>query len=131
MRHPVRLPVEVISSQKFAAIFVDSEAFDEEAPAAAIDEIVERTPGFNTWQSERWPSCCGDAAAFVAPVGIDELRSEQGLESVALNYIVYEMEISGGAATRLLNSLRRDAEPTGYLFRCLHCHRYLFHMDQL
>src|SRR5437870_13445086 len=43
--------------KKFDATFVDSEAFADDAPDAAIDEIVECTPGFNTWQSESWPCC--------------------------------------------------------------------------
>ena len=37
--------------------------------------------------------------------------------------------VSGGAATRLLDSLRRDASPTAYLFRCLHCGEPQVHVD--
>jgi uncharacterized protein CbrC (UPF0167 family) len=62
--------------EKFDATFVDSEAFEEGAPEAAILEISERTPGFNAWQSERWPSCCGEPGAFVAPAGIKEIREQ-------------------------------------------------------
>jgi uncharacterized protein CbrC (UPF0167 family) len=116
--------------QKFDAIFVDSEAFSDDAPEAAVEEIIERTPGFCAWQSEVWPSCCGDAAAFLMPAGIEELRSRQDLEGLAMTYIVQEMQISGGAASRLLNSLNRDSGPTAYLFQCLHCGRHLFHIDQ-
>src|SRR5205823_9931792 len=84
--------------KKFDATFVDSEAFADDAPDAAIDEIVERTPGFNTWQSESWPCCCGDAAAFLTPAGIAELRSQPDMEGYAMGHIVHEMHISGGAA---------------------------------
>jgi uncharacterized protein CbrC (UPF0167 family) len=115
--------------KKFDAVFVDSEGLDDDAPEEAIGEITERTPGFSSFQSERWPGCCGDAAAFVAPAGIAELRAEPGLEGEALSYIVYEMGISGGAATRLLQSLNRDKGPTAYLFRCLRCEKRLFHID--
>jgi|SRR5262245_7376294 len=116
--------------KKFDAIFVDTEAFDDDAPAAAVDEITERTPGFNSFQSEAWPACCGDGTAFLAPAGIQNLREQPDLEGLALNHIIYEMGISGGAATRLLNSLQRDRGPTAYVFQCLHCRKYLFHIDQ-
>ncbi len=115
--------------KKFDATFVDYEAFDGEVPEAAAEEITERTPGFNSFQTEVWPGCCDDATAFLMPAGIKELREQSDLESLALNHIIYEMEISGGAATRLLNSLHRDTGPTAYLFRCLHCHKHHFHID--
>ena len=116
---------------KFDATFVDGEAFAVETPDAAVCEITARTPGFNTWQGEKWPCCCGDAAAFVGPAGIQELRATPELEGLALNHIFYEMGISGGAARRYLESLHRDAGPTAYVFRCLACGGNLFHMDNL
>ena len=115
----------------YGVTFVDSEAFVGDVPQVSVDEIAERTPGYHTWQGERWPSCCGDATAFVAPVGIAELRRHyREAESTALGHIVHEMEISGGAARRLLEALRRDASPTAYLFRCLRCAAYRVHVDQ-
>lgn len=117
--------------RKFDATFVDWEAFGEDVPSGVVDEIAERTPGFNSWQGEQWPSCCGDAAAFVAPAGIQELRARQEMEGSVVTYIVQEMGISGGAAMRLLNSLKKDKGPTVYVFQCLHCRRHLFHIDQL
>jgi hypothetical protein len=115
---------------KFDATFVDSEAFAEGTPASAVEEITERTPGYNAWQSEHWPMCCDDATAFLMPAGIAEIREHhREWEGAILNHIIYEMQISGGAATRLLGSLQRDAAPTAYLFRCLHCGRPHFHVD--
>jgi uncharacterized protein len=116
---------------KFDATFVDSETFGEDVPAGAMDEIAGRTPGFDSWQNGQWPGCCGDAAAFVAPAGIHELRAQQDMEGSVMTYIVQEMGISGGAAVRLLDSLRTDKGPTVYIFQCLHCGRHLFRIDQL
>jgi hypothetical protein len=119
------------ASRRFDATFVDSEAFAEGVPAAAIAEIIERTPGYSAWQSERWPACCGDAAAFIGPAGITEIRAKYpDLEGELMSYIVYQLEISGGAARRLLESLDRDRGPTGYVFRCLSCGRHLGHIDR-
>jgi uncharacterized protein CbrC (UPF0167 family) len=115
---------------KLDATFVDTEAFAEGIPESVIDEISERTPGYSSWQSEHWPACCDDATAFLAPVGIQEIREHyRELEGAVLSHIIYEMKISGGAATRLLASLQKDAGPTAYLFRCLDCEQYHFHID--
>ena len=115
----------------FAATFVDSEAFSDEVPSASVDEIIQRTPGFNAWQGETWPACCSDATAFIGPFGITELRAlDYQLEGLLMPYIVHSMQISGGAATRLLGSLDREKGPTAYLFRCLTCETPRFHIDR-
>ena len=118
--------------EKFEATFVDSEAFAETTPEAVVTEIIERTPGFNAWQSERWPECCGEAAAFVAPAGIKEIREQYPrLEGDLMMFIVHEMSISGGAARKTLESLRRDHSPTAFIFKCLHCDGYPVYVDYL
>ena len=117
--------------RKFSATFVDTEAFAENTPEAAVAEISQRTPGYNSWQDERWPGCCGDATAFIGPMGIREIREGyRELEGLVLNHIIYEVGISGGAATRLLQTLHREKGPTAYLFRCLACGNHHFHIDQ-
>jgi uncharacterized protein CbrC (UPF0167 family) len=37
----------------------------DEVPGRALDEITERTPGFNGWEQEHWLYHCADGAAFV------------------------------------------------------------------
>jgi hypothetical protein len=116
--------------KKFDATFVDDEAFSDGTPEAAIQEICERTPGYSAWQSEQWPSCCDDAAAFLTPAGIAEIRaSYREFEFSVLNHIIHNMQISGRAATNLLDSLDKDAGPTAYVFRCLTCGKHHFHID--
>jgi uncharacterized protein CbrC (UPF0167 family) len=116
--------------EMFDASFVDSEAFPEGTPDKAIDEIVERTPGFSAWQGERWPVCCDDATAFLMPAGIAEIRARyRSLEGEVLSHIIYELQVSGGAALRMLESLRADESPTAFLFQCLHCERQHFYLD--
>jgi uncharacterized protein CbrC (UPF0167 family) len=116
--------------EKFDATFVDSEAFAEDAPEGAVTEILERTPGFNAWQSERWPSCCGEPAAFVSPAGIKEIREQYPrLEGGLMMFIVHELGISGGGARQTLESLRRDQSPTAFVFKCLHCDAFPAYVD--
>jgi len=112
------------------ATFVEPEVFADGTPDAAIAEIAERTPGYAAWQHEVWPACCNDATAFLGPVGIAEIREQyRELEGVVLSHIIHELGVAGGAATRMLESLHRNASPTAYLFRCLHCGEPKVHVD--
>jgi uncharacterized protein len=107
---------------KFDADFVDCEAFPDDVPQPVMEEIMFRTPGYSAWQSEKWFTCCGEAMAFTEPVGIKDIRERYyELEGSLMMYIVHELEISGGAARRMLESLERDAGPTAYVFKCLRC----------
>lgn len=118
------------ANKKFDATFFDAEAVADEVPNAAMDEICERTPGYIAWQEGHWPACCGDAARFVTPAGYAELNAQlREWQGSVLNHIIYNMEISGGAATRLLQSLHRDKGPTAYLFTCPTCSRHHVHVD--
>jgi uncharacterized protein CbrC (UPF0167 family) len=120
------------AAQKFKATFVDAETFGDAAPEAVVKEITERTPGFNAWQAEQWPSCCGEPAAFVTPAGIAEIRAKfYQLEGSLMMFIVQEMGRSGGAARQMLESLRRDQSPTVYIFKCHHCDTQPFYVDYL
>ncbi|MEO7999029.1 MAG: CbrC family protein [Gemmatimonadaceae bacterium] len=118
--------------RKFDATFVDSEAFDDGAPEVAMNTISERTPGFNSWQTEKWPSCCDEPAAFITPAGADDIRTKfPRLEGTLMMYIVQQLGISGGAATRMLSSLKRDQSPTAFVFQCLHCDGMPAYVDTL
>lgn len=87
-----------------------------EVPAAVADEVNLRTPGFISWQGEQWLTHCGDAAAFLGPVGWDELKDLPDARA--------SLRDEGcDDATQAL--MRKDGDLTAYLFRCLHCARHL------
>lgn len=120
------------AAERFGARFVDSEAFAAGASDCVVKEITERTPGFNAWQNESWPSCCGEPAAFITPAGIAEIRTRfYQLEGSLMMFIVQELGISGGAARQFLESLRRDHSPTVFVFKCQRCDAYPFQVDRL
>ena len=116
---------------EFGAEFVDSQGLEEGMPDAAAEEICFRTPGYATLQGEQWPVCCGEGMAFISPVNGEEMKGKYlRLEGTAMMYIVQELRISGGAATRLLASLRKDEGPTGYVFQCVVCEGQKLRIDQ-
>ena len=115
---------------KFGAIFVDEAALPDGLPETVVDEVARRTPGYSSWQSEQWFACCNDAMTFLEPVGIQDIRDHyRELEFSVLSNIIYDLHISGGAATRVLESLNKKSGPTAYVFQCLHCHAYRTFVD--
>jgi uncharacterized protein len=60
---------------KLDADFTDTVAIGggawDEVPAAVIEEIAFRTPGFAGWQQERWWTHCGDGAEFIGVEHVD------------------------------------------------------------
>jgi uncharacterized protein CbrC (UPF0167 family) len=111
--------------EKFNASFTDPDRVGgteswPAVPAAVVEAVAFRTPGFQGWQEERWFTCCGDAGAFLGPKGRLDLE-DAGEE--ALTAIRLECGHQGDAWQEYLDALNRDFGPTAYLFRCLHCGR--------
>lgn len=116
--------------RKFGATFFDSEGLPDGIPADIAAEITERTPGFCTWQSGQWLECCGEPMAFLEPAGSTEVQTKyRELEGSLMMYIVYELKVSGGAASRLYESLRRDTSPTAFVFQCRSCESRKAYID--
>jgi uncharacterized protein CbrC (UPF0167 family) len=83
-----------------------------------VEEVVNRTPCFIGWQQERWFTHCGDAAAFLAVAGRQELEA-LGAEAIAA--IREESGCEGEEWDSYFRTLDRDHGPTAYVFRCRHC----------
>lgn len=80
-----------------------------------------RTPGYVSWQGERWMVHCDDAAAFLGPAGWDELRHHpDALES---------LREQGWPEEDGWHLIGTDDSMSGYLFRCRHCGRHLAYVD--
>src|SRR6201996_3119832 len=106
---------------RFDATFADDAWFTKDIPQEVIDEVCHRTPAFDSWQSERWLTCCGDAAIFLEPVGQAELRARYPeFEDALIAHLINERNRSVEAAVDIVRTLDRDHGPTGYLFVC-HC----------
>ena len=93
----------------------------DEVPASVQEEVAYRTPGFNAWQGEAWFTHCGDAAAFLGPMGRAELEA---LGPAAIEAIRAETGYTGEDWEDYFEGLEREGSPTAYLFRCLHCGAY-------
>lgn len=115
--------------EKFNATFVDEMGIGdhgaaEAIPAEAIIEIACRTPGFSSWQQERWWTHCGDGAEFLGPAGYPELQ-QFGEEALLYIKEVFSSEtgIVGNELEEHVQRFNRDYGPTAYVFRCRHCRK--------
>lgn len=118
------------AAKRFGATFCYTGTLDD-LPAAVREEIEARTPGFTAWQQETWLGCCGDAAAFLGVAGAKELREKFSEALPAVREVLREeYDLSGGELNGFLDSLSAESDPSAYIFRCLHCRKYLSYVDQ-
>jgi uncharacterized protein CbrC (UPF0167 family) len=118
------------AARQFAASFNDAGTMDD-VSAEVRTEIEHRTPGFHGWQQETWLACCGDAAAFLGRAGVTEIRQNfpEAIPAVR-SHLEDDYDLSGAELDQFYNGLDKDGQPTAYIFRCLHCEKYLAYVDQ-
>jgi uncharacterized protein CbrC (UPF0167 family) len=100
----------------------------DDVPAAACEEIAQRTPGFVSWQQDHWLYHCADGCAFLGAVGRRDLDDCPD----ALEVLLHENDQFGWIpeqSQRYVDSLDADGQPTAYLFSCLHCGVHLAFSD--
>jgi uncharacterized protein len=114
----------------FDAEFTDSAGVGADSGVvvrdAVIEEVAFRTPGFSGWQQEQWLACCGDAAAFLGAAGRRELEKQW---PDAIEAIRQTCGLDGPDWKEYFRGLDKKSGPTAYVFRCLHCHRFLGYSD--
>ncbi|MFP5320139.1 MAG: CbrC family protein [Acidimicrobiia bacterium] len=117
------------AAREFDAEFTDvGRGVPAEVPAAVLDEIARRTPGFHTWQEAHWLYHCGDGCAFLGEVGRSELSSyEDALESLHQEASAWGWTDRQAAVH--VDSLARGGSPAAYLFRCLVCGTHLAYSE--
>lgn len=94
----------------------------EKVPAAVIDEVAHRTPGFSGWQQEQWWTHCGDAGVFLGRCGLAELEA---LGPGAVAAIRESAGIAEGSRLdEFMAALDMDGSPTAYIFRCRKCGKF-------
>ncbi len=117
-------------ARQFGAGFNDAGTLAD-VPDAVRLEIEQRTPGFERWQDGDWPSCCGDAAAFLGAAGAAELGADLSPAATAVREVLREdYELSASDLEEFFDALDKEGMPTAYVFRCLHCGAYHAEVDQ-
>lgn len=63
------------AAREFDAEFTTVDGAPPDVPAAVLDEVLHRTPGFAGWQQERWLFHCSDAAEYLGRVGYGDVAN--------------------------------------------------------
>lgn len=117
------------AAERFDAEFTDiGWGVPADVPREVRLEVFRRTPGYSASQQDHWLYHCGDAAAFLGPVGVGELANYPD----AREMLSHDHNRDGWSleqSVSYLTNLRRDASPTAYLFKCLGCGRHLAYSD--
>lgn len=118
------------AARQFRATWTDTGEIDG-IPDAVRRELETRTPGFTAWQQDHWLTCCGDAAAYLGRAGVEEMKGPFAKALPALKkHLKDDYDLTGADRDEFIDSLKKDNEPTAYVFRCLHCAKYLAYADE-
>lgn len=107
------------ASTKLGASFVDSWSLSrEEIPQNIIDEVTSQTPGYSSWQSERWLACCNDACEFHGDAPAEELRQ---LDAAGLAVLAGDSGFPVKDLSWIIARYQPKGSPSFYKFVCRHC----------
>ena len=83
-----------------------------------IVEITCATPGYVSWQQDRWMTCCNDACEFHGDAPQGEIR---GLDEAALAVLSEETLFPVDVLRDLQPTYESGGSPAFYKFVCRHC----------
>ena len=114
------------AAEKFDGEFQDESSTDPVNDEEKRDELLHRTPGYCGWQQEYWRAHCDDYCAYLGGVGYQELV-QMGIVDEVLDDPVWTE--GWDDPMDILQHAFNGGSLQGYLFRCLHCGKYLLWLD--
>jgi uncharacterized protein CbrC (UPF0167 family) len=89
-------------------------------------EILQRTPGFITWQDQIWRAHCDDACLYLGRAGGPEIRSmhPQVIEQINEDYCSEDQDIE-----EYLDDIEKDGSLVALIFQCRHCGQKQCHLE--
>jgi len=115
-----------LAHEKLGVLFSDDYGLTRtHIDQSIIDEVVCRTPGYETWQGEEWASHCNDACEFLGDASKENLKNilTDGAE------FIDGKTLGEGELAELLKYYEPKGSPAFYKFHCLHCGKILYASD--
>jgi uncharacterized protein CbrC (UPF0167 family) len=100
---------------------IDTEA--AKAPASVIDELLHRTPGYFSWQGNRWAFHCGEGGIFQGRASDDAISGAS--EEAKAHFDL----VNGRPTFDELFGAELHRRPSTYHFKCRKCAMDLFLWD--
>ncbi len=115
------------AAKKFDGMFCDDYPLVEAGiPMDIIDEVIHRTPGFNSWQQEVWLTCCNDACAFHGDISKKELK-EMTLDS--FRAVFQDNRINESFLEEFKENYVPGGSPAIYKWICCKCEKIQYYAD--
>jgi uncharacterized protein CbrC (UPF0167 family) len=115
------------AARKFDAIFSDDyPLIDAGVPDDIVEEVTQRTPGYDSWQQGEWQAHCNDACEFHGDATKAELEA---LEGDALSGFLDGQMIKPEVWRDILANYQPGGSPAVYRFACRHCGKVVYTMD--
>ena len=122
------------AANKFNGVFTPySSIANRKADKNITEEIMYRTPSFNTWQDKEWLSHCKTPCIYIGQVYIGDLLKigiyKQVRTELAKTFYYLNMPMTVAQIDDLLINMVEDSSLEGHLFKCTQCGRYKIHVD--
>lgn len=115
------------AAKKFDAMFSDDYPLIEAGvPENIVEEVTKRTPGYNSWQQEKWQAHCNDACEYHGDASKEELEKISGKE---LTEFLNSRMIKPDVWESILAHYQPGGNPVVYKFVCRHCKKLIYTMD--
>lgn len=87
-------------------------------PHSEKEMVEDRTPGFSTWQGNRWLMCCDRACVYLGQAEAGEL---EGRYASAVPSMFEGDGYSQTEMDEIVKQVRRNGHVNAYIFRCRVC----------
>lgn len=115
------------AAEKFEAVFSDDyPLIKNEITEEIIREVVERTPGFITWQQEVWLTHCKDVCEFHGDLSKKEAKE---LDESAIKKFCVENHLNEDDGKEIIQYYEKGGNPAIYKFVCRHCGEIKLYTD--
>jgi len=115
------------AAQKYDGEFSDPyPLLSEKIDQAIVKEVCERTPGYHSWQQERWLAHCQDACEFHGDAPKHELLAFTGDD---LSQFLYKYTMSQEDWKNLLDNYIEGGNPAVHKYKCRKCGKLLYDVD--
>lgn len=95
-------------------------------PESVKDAIAHRTPGYASFQQERWQTCCDDACEYHGAAPKHEIRR---LDPHDLARIAQKTAYPINSLAQVAQSYDVGGNPCIHKFVCRHCRRVHYDVD--